>query len=159
MTKPSPQDDLPPGPWTYRESLATDYWIVENAKQLIACEIESKPIARAIAAIPEMRVEIDRLFADLTQMTAMQDATHKFRVAAEQENDRLREENASLRQESVQYAQEANRLRAEKAELLDGLQAIWPWFAGEHYYDHPDSVKVRAIIGKYAQAANETEGK
>jgi FtsZ-binding cell division protein ZapB len=37
------------------------------------------------------------------------------------ELDRLREENASLRQESVQYAQEADRLRAEKAELIEML--------------------------------------
>jgi len=40
----------------------------------------------------------------------------------------------------------------DAARYREALELIWPFFEGEHYYDHPDSVKVRAAL------AGEREG-
>ena len=41
------------------------------------------------------------------------------------------------------------------ARYREALELIWPFFEGEHFYDHPDSVKVRKIL---ADLAGEREG-
>ena len=45
----------------------------------------------------------------------------------------------------------ALRARAEKAEAAlektrEAFEEVWPFYEGEHYYDHPCSVRVRALI-------------
>ena len=36
----------------------------------------------------------------------------------------------------------------DAARYREALELIWPFFEGEHYYDHPDSVKVRAALAR-----------
>jgi hypothetical protein len=79
MTQPSPQDELPPGPWT----ICDDCTVIDaNGVRVAAAELP--PIARAIAAIPEMRAELERrqLIID---------------AAMAGDIDRLRAENQRLR--------------------------------------------------------------
>jgi len=43
---------------------------------------------------------------------------------------------------------EIEKLRAVNAELLEALQAVAPYFEGEHAFDHPHCVQLRAAIAK-----------
>lgn len=36
-------------------------------------------------------------------------------------------------------------------ELRDALASLLPYFEGEHAYDHPDSVRARALLSKLSQ--------
>ena len=114
------QDNLPPGPWSvgWEDTADGPEWFVEhtNSRTTIAYGLESEHIARAIAAIPEMRVENERL------QTAWHDAEcgrDKYRA----ELDRLRAENAMLiRNGRNQDSIELDRLRAEKERLRRALR-------------------------------------
>lgn len=56
-----------------------------------------------------------------------------------------------------EHALDAALLTAARdaARYREALELIWPFFEGEHFYDHPDSVKVRKIL---ADLAGEREG-
>jgi hypothetical protein len=56
MTQPSPRDDPPPRPWTVRQF--EHAWEIRAADGGLICFVQSEPLARAIAAIPEMRATI-----------------------------------------------------------------------------------------------------
>ena len=93
MTQPSPQDDLPPGPWTVFEW--TDHWSVMDATGCGFAHAWKERDARAIAAIPEMRAELRE---------AKMKYESEVRLVDEVEKD-------------------CDRLRAEKAELIELLTA------------------------------------
>lgn len=76
---------------------------------------------------------------------ALRAATEQVRVLTG-ERDRQYEENVErIAKEQVE------RARAEKAEAAlektrEAFEEVWPFYEGEHYYDHPCSVRVRALI-------------
>ena len=118
MTQPSPEDDLPPGPWKVCGAdrgvckcgqiwsaddthIATAHHVSQaqphdlEAQEVYPSSLDvQKAVARAIAAIPEMRAENERL------QTAWHDAEcgrDKYRA----ENESLRAENAKLRRDDA----------------------------------------------------------
>jgi hypothetical protein len=112
MTQPSPQDDLPPGPWTPKPKFPGVVVAGDGRQIALACgecPAEQEAIARAIAAIPEMRAQI-----------------------------------GSLKDEIDWHCGELDRLRAEKAELIEMLATRTT---------HPEYVE---LLRRY-RPANETE--
>jgi len=41
---------------------------------------------------------------------------------------------------------EVGRLREAVDKTREAFDEVWPFYEGEHYYDHPCSVRVRALI-------------
>ena len=92
MTQPSPQDDLPPGPWTVFEW--TDHWSVMDATGCGFAHAWKERDARAIAAIPEMR-------AELREAKMKYESEVRLVDEVEKDCDRLRAENAKLRRDDA----------------------------------------------------------
>ena len=98
MTQPSPQDDLPPGPWTVFEW--TDHWSVMDATGCGFAHAWKERDARAIAAIPERMEQIKELQAEIERWDETDPLVNK----------RLKED-----------LNEILTLRKEKAELIEML--------------------------------------
>jgi hypothetical protein len=94
MTQPSPEDDLPPGPWSVIQ-FGFEWDVVAAESVGFICRVRTEPIASAIAAIPEMRAELRE---------AKMKYESEVRLVDEVEKD-------------------CDRLRAEKAELIELLTA------------------------------------
>ena len=154
MTQPSPQDDLPPGPWTVFEW--TDHWSVMDATGCGFAHAWKERDARAIAAIPEMRAELEQWKDRALRGRAILKEISECDAA--KENDRLRAEKAELQAEIERWdetdplvnkrlkedLQEILTLRTEKAELIEMLATRTT---------HPEYVE---LLRRY-KPANETE--
>lgn len=180
MTQPSPQDDLPSGPWSvgWEDTADGPEWFVEhtNSHTTIAYGLESEPIARAIAAIPEMRAELERrqLIIDAA-MAGDIDRLRSEKAELQKQNDALRgdyprnigveiteafTDNQRLRAEIERWDEtdplvnkrlkedlhEILTLRREKTELIEMLATRTT---------HPEYVE---LLRRY-KPENETEGK
>jgi hypothetical protein len=87
MTDPPTMEGLPPGPWTISDY--TDVWwlsyvVMSSDGDRIAAVFNREEIARAIAAIPEMRAENNRLRAENAEMRALLDRQARERAGATQ---------------------------------------------------------------------------
>lgn len=49
-------------------------------------------------------------------------------------------------QEAEALRAEVGRLREAVDKTREAFDEVWPFYEGEHYYDHPCSVRVRALI-------------
>jgi hypothetical protein len=162
MTQPSHQDDLPLIPWTVRQF--EHAWEIRAADGGFICFVQGKGLARAIAAIPEMREtiktqheaifalnkELDRL-RRLVECKDCMEYAQGVVTAERTENDRLRAENATQDKRILEWgdryadlANDTDRLRAEKAELIEMLATRTT---------HPEYLEV---LRRYKHA-NETE--
>jgi hypothetical protein len=164
MTQPSPQDDLPPGPWLYRPNKHDDWGVVRAGKDgpIIAVARSSKfdvdedkhrhertdpyeAIARAIAAIPEMRAENERLRAVQTTCDVFKEENRRLRATELQaEIERWDETDPLVNKRLKEDLNEILTLRKEKAELIEMLATRTT---------HPEYVEV---LKRYRHA-NKTE--
>jgi hypothetical protein len=164
------QDDLPPVPWTVRQF--EHAWEIRAADGGLICFVQSEPLARAIAAIPEMRAtiktqhgaifalnkEIDRLRGSNKQLADLATGLESHMLSAEIERDHLRADNAELLIALESFSKiddadfdrirelgaELDQLRAEKEELIEMLATRTT---------HPEYMEV---LRRYRHA-NETE--
>jgi hypothetical protein len=118
-TQPGPEDDLPPVPWTVRQF--EHAWEIRAADGGLICFVQSEPLARAIAVIPEIQAQIGILKAEIDwhcgELGRLRADNAKLLIALESfskiddsEFDRIRELGA-----------ERDQLRAEKEELIEIL--------------------------------------
>ena len=88
MTQPSPQDELPPAPWTVRQF--EHAWEIRAADGGLICFVQSEPLARAIAEIPEREEFARKRAMDIVTLGA---ECGRLTTA----NDRLRAEALKLK--------------------------------------------------------------
>ena len=91
MTQPSPEDDLPPGPWSVIQ-FGFEWDVVAAESVGFICRVRTEPIASAIAAIPERMEQINQLAAQLIEA----EKYNGWHQQAVLEIDHLRAENAEL---------------------------------------------------------------
>jgi hypothetical protein len=116
MTQPSPEDDLPPGPWSVIQ-FGFEWDVVAAESVGFICRVRTEPIASAIAAIPERMEQINQLAAQLIEAEKY-NGWHQQAVLLLE---------AKMKYESEvrlvdEVEKDCDRLRAENAELLHWLR-------------------------------------
>ena len=100
------------------------------------CVVLEEAILTAASEAEALRARVAELEAQAAEwgdaVEGLSELSCDIRIRAEQEAEALRAEVGRLR-EAVDKTREA-------------FDEVWPFYEGEHYYDHPCSVRVRALI-------------
>ncbi|MCR4300657.1 MAG: hypothetical protein NUV51_03530 [Sulfuricaulis sp.] len=123
-----------------------DTGLRESIKAHVSSVEEMIDVLRARLAAAERELEITERVSEVHRKNAEHNILRA--EAAEQERGTSLGSHIDGKWRPTPLGAEISRLEQRNAALAEAVSIVWPFFEGEHFYDHPDSVKVRALTGE-----------